>query len=122
MYVPFVRLIPESMMSRSLASLLAVLLLSTACGRAREDAGESAAADSTRAVAPAASITDSAAPESVSLPVGAPSTPPPAAPTANAAKPSPSPYIGHDSAFGPSYEVDSTGKVTPIRVKKPVQR
>ncbi|MFM8566160.1 MAG: hypothetical protein ACKOCV_00470 [Gemmatimonadota bacterium] len=34
----------------------------------------------------------------------------------------PSPYIGRDSAFGPTFEVDSTGKVTPIRVKKPERR
>ncbi|MEY3851057.1 MAG: hypothetical protein RI910_37, partial [Verrucomicrobiota bacterium] len=42
--------------------------------------------------------------------------------TRGGATPAPSPYIGRDSAFGPTYEVDSTGKVTPIRVKKPVNR
>jgi hypothetical protein len=43
-------------------------------------------------------------------------------PSSAAVKPAPAPYIGRDSAFGPTYEVDSTGKVTPIRVKKPVHR
>ena len=109
-------------MSRSLAPVLAVLLLSAACARAREDGGASVSTDSTGVVAPAAPIADSAAPAAESRPAGVPTPPPPAAPTANAVKPTPSPYIGHDSAFGPTYEVDSTGKVTPIRVKKPVHR
>jgi hypothetical protein len=38
---------------------------------------------------------------------------------AGAAKTPPSPYIGYDSAFGPSFELDSTGKAVPIKTKKP---
>lgn len=35
------------------------------------------------------------------------------------AKAPPSPYIGYDSAFGPTFELDSTGKAVPIKTKKP---
>jgi len=38
---------------------------------------------------------------------------------AGATKTPPSPYIGYDSAFGPSFELDSTGKPVPIKTKKP---
>jgi hypothetical protein len=31
----------------------------------------------------------------------------------------PAPHVGRDSAFGPTFTVDSTGKVTPIVKKKP---
>ena len=108
--------------------LLAALLLSAACGRAK--AGDDAAvpADTAGAAIPTPLALPAGAPVADSAPAGTPSAAPtpggavaPATP-AGAAKPAPTPYIGRDSAFGPSYEVDSTGKVTPIRVKKPVNR
>lgn len=108
---------------------LLLLLGASACGRAREGSGDAAATagdtvapavtDSSAAAVPAApAVTPAGAPAGAPAPATAPSaaTPPSGAP---AAKPA-SPYIGRDSAFGPTYEVDSTGKVTPIRVKKPV--
>ncbi len=77
------------------------------CGRGAAE--RPAAADST-AVAPAAA------------PVGTPAAAPavvPASPAGSspskAADPAP---IGRDSAFGPSFTVDSTGKVTPIGTPK----
>ena len=114
-------------MPRHLAGCLAVLLLSAACGRAKEAAGDAVAADTTATPARAMPIvdstgaapaTDAAPPAPASAPVRPGATPP----TSGSVKPAPSPYIGRDSAFGPTYEVDSTGKVTPIRVKKPVNR
>jgi hypothetical protein len=111
-------------MARLLPLLLAVLLLSAACGRAKREAADAAPVD-TATTSPATPIVDSAAPAptteaapSTSMPVRPSTTTPPSA----AVKPAPAPYIGRDSAFGPTYEVDSTGKVTPIRVKKPVNR
>lgn len=38
--------------------------------------------------------------------------------TTSAGQSQPSPYLGHDSAFGPTFTVDSTGKVTPIAPTK----
>lgn len=108
--------------------LLAALLLSAACGRAK--AGDDAAvpADTAGAAVPTPLSVPAGAPVADSAPTVTPSAAPTSggagtsATPAGAAKPAPSPYIGRDSAFGPTYEVDSTGKVTPIRVKKPVNR
>lgn len=111
-------------MTRTLPLVATLLLLSAACGRAKNEAGDAAPVDTTM-TSPATAIVDSAAPApatdtapSTSTPVR-PST---TTPSSSAVKPAPAPYIGRDSAFGPTYEVDSTGKVTPIRVKKPVNR
>lgn len=111
-------------MTRTLPLVATLLLLSAACGRAKNEAGDAAPVDTTM-TSPATPLVDSAAPApttdtapSTSTPVR-PST---TTPSSSAVKPAPAPYIGRDSAFGPTYEVDSTGKVTPIRVKKPVNR
>jgi hypothetical protein len=109
-------------MARRVPLLLSVLLLATACGRAKNETSDAAPVD-TAVTSPAMPIVDSAAPTTDA----APSTPTPVQPSTTtpssaAVKPAPAPYIGRDSAFGPTYEVDSTGKVTPIRVKKPVNR
>ena len=55
------------------------------------------------------------------VPPGAPVGPvaPPARTPTGGAKTPPSPYIGYDSAFGPTFELDSTGKAVPIKTKKP---
>jgi hypothetical protein len=110
-------------MARPLPLLLSVLLLGAACGRAKNETADAAPVD-TAVTSPATPIVDSAAAPTTGA---APSTPTPVQPSTTtpssaAAKPAPAPYIGRDSAFGPTYEVDSTGKVTPIRVKKPVNR
>lgn len=52
------------------------------------------------------------------VPAPAPSAPGAAGATKAPTK-APSPYIGYDSAFGPSFELDSTGKPVPIKTKKP---
>lgn len=107
--------------------LLATLLLSAACGRAKSD-DAAVPADTAGAAIPTPLALPAGAPVADSAPAGTPSAAPTpggagtSATPAGAAKPAPTPYIGRDSAFGPSYEVDSTGKVTPIRVKKPVNR
>lgn len=113
-------------MTRALPLVATLLLLSAACGRAKNEAGDAAPVDTTM-TSPATPIVDSAAPASVPTTETAPSTSTPVrpsttTPSSSAVKPAPAPYIGRDSAFGPTYEVDSTGKVTPIRVKKPVHR
>jgi len=111
-------------MTRTLPLVATLLLLSAACGRAKNEAGDSAPVDTTM-TSPATPLVDSAA--SVPTTDTAPSTSTPVRPSTTTpssatVKPAPTPYIGRDSAFGPTYEVDSTGKVTPIRVKKPVNR
>ena len=113
-------------MTRALPLVVTLLLLATACGRAKNEAGDAAPVDTTM-TSPATPLVDSAAPASVPTTDTAPSTSTPVrpsttTPSSSAVKPAPAPYIGRDSAFGPTYEVDSTGKVTPIRVKKPVNR
>jgi hypothetical protein len=127
MYVPTDRSITEHPMPRHLAGCLAVLLLSAACGRAKEAARDAVAADTTATPAAATPLVDStgSAPNTEaapSAPTATPVRPGATSSTRGGATPAPSPYIGRDSAFGPTYEVDSTGKVTPIRVKKPVNR
>ena len=84
--------------------VVTMLLLAAACGGG--SAPRSDAPDSTAAVAPAM------APEK------APALPPLKAPTKASTAPA-SPHIGYDSAYGPTFTVDSTGKVTRIPKKKP---
>ena len=111
-------------MTRTLPFVATLLLLSAACGRAKNEAGDAAPVDTTM-TSPTTPILDSAAPAPTTDTAPSTSTtvrPSTTTPSSAAVKPAPAPYIGRDSAFGPTYEVDSTGKVTPIRVKKPVNR
>jgi hypothetical protein len=105
------------MMERS-AFVIALVLVASACGAkgkaADGDAALGASADSSPAVSPP--------PESASMamPVSRDSTKAGAGSTAaqKAAAKAPD-VIGHDSAFGPKYMVDSTGKLVPIPTKRP---
>ncbi len=88
---------------------LGIVLIATACGPKGESEGSSATADTTRAAA------DSSTPPGTS-PTPADSvtggeTPSPAGTTA--------PAIGRDSAFGPKFIMDSTGKMVPVPTKRP---
>lgn len=92
------------------------LVLAIGCGRG--PSGQGGAADSTAAspapvdpgsVVPATPL-DSSSPVAATAPAKAPGKVP-----ASAASTPPA----YDSAFGPSFTVDSTGKVTPIGKKKP---
>lgn len=102
-------------MRRSLNSLLlpTVLLASaTVACDAKSPPADAAAVpvvDSVVAVPPATPAADS---QGVSSPTGATNTS--TTTKTSAGKAPPSPYLGRDSAFGPTFTVDSTGKVTPI--------
>lgn len=95
------------------ARLVAILVVATACspkGRAGEGTGDSVAV-----ATPAGAATDPKAGEirdttrrADSGATKAPPVPPKVAPT-----------MGRDSAFGPKFGVDSTGKITPLPPKKP---
>lgn len=102
-------------MSRSL-KLVLVAAATVACAP-KEQQGAQASADST--AAPNA-FTDSAAARVSVGPMPGDSasadssTPESKAIKAGPAKPASGEIIGRDSAFGPTFTVDSTGKVTPI--------
>lgn len=87
-----------------------VALVLGACAPKGETASEGSASDSTAVApvltSPASAITDSATKANATTKAG--TTP---------AKPSG--IVGRDSAFGPSFIVDSTGKMVPIPAKKP---
>lgn len=89
---------------RGIVGFSVLLLLVAGCGRG--SAARTDATDSTAAVVPAME------------PEKAPSLPPLKAPTKASTAPA-SPHIGYDSAYGPTFTVDSTGKVTRIPKKKP---
>ncbi len=93
----------------------------TDSAKAQDSIGPAPSTDS------AASSTDSAASstDSTRSSLGAPRVMRPAGAVASQVRdstasmsaskaPRPAPYIGRDSAFGPTFTVDSTGKVTPI--------
>ncbi len=127
----------DAPMLRPVAFVFLVSVL-TACGPKSQQAGQGTAdstasgsvfTDSAKAqdsIGPAPS-TDSAASstDSTRSSLGAPSVMRPAGAAASQVRdstasmsaskaPRPAPYIGRDSAFGPTFTVDSTGKVTPI--------
>ncbi len=101
---------------RGFGGIAMALVLAVGCGRG--SSGQGGAADSTvassapddlGAVVPATPF-DSSSPVPAPAPAKAPAkVPATVAPTPPA----------YDSAFGPSFTVDSTGKVTPIGKKKP---
>ncbi|MCE9600900.1 MAG: hypothetical protein K8S21_01635 [Gemmatimonadetes bacterium] len=87
-------------MNRPTVLVLAIVAVA-ACGPKGQQAGQGAA-DSTSI---GNAFTDSAnARDSIG----------PAVPADSVAAPAGGAYIGRDSAFGPTFTVDSTGKVTPI--------
>lgn len=96
-------------------------LLVFGCGRG--SAARDRAADSTAAVVPAPHLDSSSAmTDSTSASVAGGQAPAKAStktPTKTPTKPPAPPLTGYDSAFGPTFTVDSTGKVTPIGKKKP---
>lgn len=91
---------------------LALPLVIAACGP--RGGADDASADSTATVetVDSVAVADSTRADSAS----ADSTRRPVAPAPGAAK---APIIGRDSAFGPRYLVDSTGKLIPVPTKKP---
>ena len=133
----FLSTLADAPMLRPVAFVILVSVL-TACGPKSQQAGQSTAdstasgsvfTDSAKAqdsIGPAPS-TDSAASstDSTRSSLGAPRVMRPAGAVASQVRdstasmsaskaPRPAPYIGRDSAFGPTFTVDSTGKVTPI--------
>lgn len=92
-------------------------LLVLGCGRG--SAARDRAADSTSAEVPVVP-TDSSSPQpdSTRIPVAGPGTSTKTPAKASTKQPG-TPLTGYDSAFGPTFTVDSTGKVTPIGKKKP---
>lgn len=86
-------------------------LLVLGCGRG--SAARDRATDSTTVVAPPVQ------PDSSTLPQKASASAPTNAATKTPTKAAAAPLTGYDSAFGPTFTVDSTGKVTPIGKKKP---
>ena len=91
---------------------------SAACGPRGSAAGD-AAADSS-AVADSVAPSDSVAPraDSTATDADSASTKAPAPSPAPTSAETKAPTVGRDSAFGPKFVVDSTGKVTPIGTKK----
>ena len=103
-------------MLRTRLVLAALGTATVAC--APKPAPESAGADTT--AAPAAAVPDTTTRDSLVRDTAAAA----ASTTKDSVKTSgtkSSPYIGHDSAYGPKFTIDSTGKITPIApaTKKP---
>jgi hypothetical protein len=92
---------------RHSGGLVMVVLVTVACGRGSSAQG--GAADSTAAPIPPAAAP---AAESIATPVMS------AGPVKEPRK-SVDSIIGWDSAYGPKFTVDSTGKIVPIVKKKP---
>lgn len=100
-----------------------LILLTLACGK-KADAPEEGSGTPTMQAAP-----DDIVPESVSVsdttpgapvvPSTAPSTTPSAGKAPSASTPTGGAVIGYDSAFGPSYALDSAGRPIPLKKRKP---
>ena len=96
-----------------------LLLLTVACGK-KADLPEAGSGTPTMQAAP-----DDIVPESTSVSdttPGArvtPSTAPSAGKAPSASTPSGGAVIGYDSAFGPSYALDSAGRAIPLKKRKP---
>lgn len=100
------------MRSRSVLSLLLVL---AACEtKSPPPDASTRPQDSATVPAPPAAPTTTAPDSAVPAPSTTPATPSKAAPSGTPSTTPPSPYIGRDSAFGPTFTVDPSGKVTPI--------
>jgi len=98
-------------MLRPIVLMLAAAAVA-ACGPKGQQAGQGTA-DSTAMSTPLADSTG--ARDSVgAAPSTAPAVRDSTAPKSAGKAPRAEPYIGYDSAFGPSFTVDSTGKITPI--------
>lgn len=93
-----------------------VLVLAVGCGRG--SSGKGGAADATAAspapVDPGSVVPTTPLDSSSAVPAPAPTRAPAKVPVTV-----PTTLPLYDSAFGPSFTVDSTGKVTPIGKKKP---
>lgn len=102
-------------------ALAVVLLTALACGKKGGEAA-SEASTSTIQAAPDDIVPERATVEADSTsgapisPVAAPSQPTPSQRTATGQGSS---IIGHDSAFGPMYELDSAGRAIPLKRRKP---
>ena len=100
-----------------------LLLLTVACGK-KADVPEEESGTPTMQAAPDDIVPESAAvadtmPGAPIAPSTAPSTAPSAGKAPSSSTPSGGAVIGYDSAFGPSYELDSAGRPIPIRKRKP---
>lgn len=96
-----------------------LILLTLACGK-KADAPEGGSATPTMQAAP-----DDIVPESAAVSDTTPGVPVAPAAVPSTGKPSTvrapkdGAIIGYDSAFGPSYELDSAGRAIPIKKRKP---
>lgn len=100
-----------------------LLLLTVACGK-KADAPEEESGTPTMQAAPDDIVPESAAVADTMLgapvaPSTAPSTAPSAGKPPSASTPSGGAVIGYDSAFGPSYALDSAGRAIPLKKRKP---
>lgn len=100
-----------------------LLLLTVACGK-KADAPEEESGTPTMQAAPDDIVPESAAvadtmPGAPIAPSTAPSTAPSAGKAPSASTPSGGAVIGYDSAFGPSYALDSAGRAIPLKKRKP---
>lgn len=100
-----------------------LLLLTVACGK-KADAPEEESGTPTMQAAPDDIVPESAAvadtmPGAPVAPSTAPSTAPSAGKAPSASTPSGGAFIGYDSAFGPSYALDSAGRAIPLKKRKP---
>ncbi len=118
-------------MTISRSSLLAALLLAAACGT-RSAETPPAAADSTAIKAEATAdsgataglmrdslVRDSVVRDSVATAIAKRPSAVRGDSGRAAGTKAQSPYLGRDSAYGPKFTLDSTGKVVPIEKKKP---
>jgi hypothetical protein len=100
-----------------------LLLLTVACGK-KADAPEVESGTPTMQAAPDDIVPESAAiadtmPGAPVAPSTAPSTAPSAGKAPSASTPTGGAVIGYDSAFGPSYALDSAGRAIPLKKRKP---
>lgn len=96
-----------------------LLLFTVACGK-KADAPKDGSATPTMQAAPDDLVPESAAVSDTTpgAPV-APSTAPSVGKAPSASPPTGGAVIGYDSAFGPSYEIDSAGRPIPLKKRKP---
>lgn len=106
---------------RRTGMLAMVVLVTGACGKGSSGHGGAADSTATLAPVPAGAPVDSAGalPGTVSDSSAVRSTPAMSAGPVRAPRTSTDSIIGYDSAFGPRFTVDSTGKIVPIVKKKP---
>lgn len=96
-----------------------LLLLTLACGT-KADAPEEGSGTPTMQAAPDDIVPESAAVADTTPGVPlAPTTAPSAGTPSTVSAPKGGAIIGYDSAFGPSYELDSAGRPIPLKKRKP---